>query len=56
MNLSSFLILQSTWGGKSVLVLSFVLLLDLRILGQLVTFCILLVGLEPIGMSLRFIL
>lgn len=48
MNLSCFFILQNTWGGTSILVLSFVLFLNLQVLGQLVTFCILLMRLEPV--------
>lgn len=47
MNLSCFFILQNTWGGRSALVLSFVLFLNLQVLGRLVTFCILLMRVEP---------
>lgn len=48
MNLSCFFILQDAWGGRGVFVLSFVLSLALKFLAQQVTFCILLVRLEPV--------
>lgn len=47
MNISCFFILQNIWGGRSVLVLSLVLFLNLQVLGQFLTFCILLMRVEP---------